>query len=377
MTTKHRVLYIIDGLGMGGAERLMIPLLEHLDRAEFHARVCVLQDRDGNPIANEIRRLGISVDNLPVSRLRDPFALPRMICYLKRSKADLVHTQLEFSDILGTTAAWVLRRPSVSTIHTMVSPVRSNYRRKLQWLSQQWFCNRVISVSERARRNYLSRCGVRGSKVTTIHNGIDLSPYRAKTQSECRSIRKMLGIANDALVVITIAVLREQKGIQYLLQAAPLIIEEVPEVHFLIVGAGDHLGPLTRQTASLGVWDRVSFLGQRNDIPDLLSIADLFVLPTLTEALPTVLAEAMAAGIPIVASAVGGVPEMVTDNENGLLVSPRNPTQLARSCIGLLSAPLKRLAMGAAGRKAVFTRFSISRQVQQLEQLYRELLHAN
>ncbi len=362
---------------MGGAERLMIPLLEHLDRAEFDARVCVLQDRDGNPIADEINRLGISVDNLPVSRLRDPFALPRLICYLKRSKADLVHTQLEFSDILGNTAAWVLRRPSVSTIHTMASPVRSYYRQKLQWLSHQCFCNRVISVSECARRNYLSRSGVRDSKVTTIHNGIDLSPYREKTQSECRSIRQMLGIANNALVVITIAVLREQKGIQYLLQAAPLIIEAVPEAHFLIVGAGDHLGPLMRQTASLGVWGRVSFLGQRNDIPDLLSIADLFVLPTLMEALPTVLAEAMAAGIPIVASAVGGVPEMVTDNVNGLLVPPRNPTQLARSCIGLLSAPLKRLAMGAAGRKAVFTKFLISRQVQQIEQLYRELLHAN
>ena len=355
---------------------MMIPLLKHLDRTHFDARVCVLQDRDGNPIADEISRLGILVDNLPVNRLRDPTALPRMIRYLKRSRTHLVHTQLEFSDILGNAAAWILRRPSVSTIHTMALPVsqtRPYYRQKLQWLSQEWFCDRIISVSECARRHYLSKSGVRNSKVTTIHNGIDLSPYRAKSRNEYRSIRQMLGIAHDALVVITIAVLREQKGIQFLIQAAPLIIETVPKAHFLIVGAGDHLEPLMRQSASIGVGGQVRFLGQRNDIPDILSIADVFVLPTLTEALPTVLAEAMAAEIPIIASAVGGVPEMVTDSVNGLLIPPKNPTELARSCINLLSAPEKRHAMGAAGREAVSTRFSISKQVQQLEQLYREL----
>src|SRR5215211_6400109 len=146
---KYKIAYVIDGLGMGGAERLMVPTLKHLDRDHFEAYVCALQSKDGNPMADEIRALGIAVECLNIQRLRDLNALPRLIRYLKGIGADLVHTQLEFANILGNISAKFLRLPSVCTIHVMpaldVKP-KLKLHQKAEWFALRKFCDRVISV---------------------------------------------------------------------------------------------------------------------------------------------------------------------------------------------------------------------------------------
>jgi glycosyltransferase involved in cell wall biosynthesis len=373
---KYRIAYLIDGLSMGGAERLMVPILKHLSRDDFEPHVCALQSKDGNPIAKEIRRLGITVECLDIKRLRDPGAIPRLILYLKEIKADLVHTQLEAANILGSISAKVLRLPSVSTIHVMPSldvKAKTRVHQKVEWFVLRRFCDRVISVSEEARQYHLKISAASPGQVTTIYNGIDLSAFTSMDAVVERGItRAELGIPANADVLVTVAVLRPPKGIQFMLRALPAILAAHPNTYYLIVGSGSHQSALLDEASKAGVKERVIFAGMRRDVPRLLAASDVFVLPTLTEALPTVLAEAMAARLPIVASRVGGIPEMIADGQNGILVAPENVGGLAKACLHLLENPEKRLDMGEEGWKTVNRKFSIVRQVEQLKDLYWE-----
>lgn len=357
----------------------MVPMLMHLDRDRFKPRVCVLQDHHGNPVAGDIRALGIPVDMLPVIHLRDLTAIPRIMKYLLRHQADLIHTQLEFSDILGNTISWLMRLPSVCTIHTSPTPEKhltSRARQRLSWACQRRFCDVVISVSEIIRNYYLSASGNSSSKVMTIHNGIDLSNYETCDKYEQNKIRQDLGIPPQAPILITVAMLRPEKGIQFLIEALPAILKAIPDLYYLVAGRGEYLDALLEKAAKMKVTEHIVFAGMRRDIPALLSISDLFVLPTLTEALPTVLAEAMAAHKPVIASKVGGVPEMINDHENGLLISPANPKELAEACVALLKDRGKMKKMGACGWNIANERFNILRQTQRLKTVYEDLLHA-
>ena len=371
---KNKIAYVIDGLSMGGAERLMVPILAHLSRTDFQPYVCALQSKDGNPMADEIRALGIRVDCLDIKHLRDLNAPAHLTKYLKQMGADLVHTQLEFANILGNIAAKLLRLPSVCTIHVMPSlDVKSKRRfhQRAEWFVLRYFCDRVISVSEEARLYHLKISGAPFEQVTTLYNGIDLSPFvRMDRAHERMVVRTELGIPASANVITTVAVLRPQKGVQFMIQALPSILAADPDTYYLIVGSGTHENVLREEVNRLRVSDRVIFAGMRKDVPRLLAASDIFVLPTLTEALPTVLAEAMAARLPIIASRVGGVPEMVTDGENGCVIEAGDPDGLITACGSLLSDPETRAAMGTQGWQIVQQKFNIERQVDRLEQLY-------
>ncbi len=376
---KKTIIFVIDGLGMGGAERLMIPILGHLDRDRFEVRVCVLQSKGGNPLAEELRALGVPVDLLNVKRLRDIGALLRLSSYLKERRADIVHTQLEFANILGNISAKRLGLPSVCTVHVMPSlatTIKNKLHQQVEWMALRLFCDRVITVSEETRRLYIAGSGISAEKLLTIYNGIDLTRFQRLEPDLVRAaVRREFNLPDDARLLTTVAVLRAPKGIEYMIRALPAVLAAHPDAWYLIVGDGEQREALTAETDRMGAGERVVFAGARKDIPRLLSASDIFVLPTLTEALPTVLAEAMACRLPIVASAVGGVPEMVQDGGSGILVQPMQPAELSSACNALLADPDLRSRMGEQGRELVNQKFSIDRQVVQLEKLYLEQIN--
>jgi glycosyltransferase involved in cell wall biosynthesis len=377
---KYRIAYLIDGLSMGGAERLMVPILKHLSREYFEPYVCAMQSKDGNPMADELGALGVPVECLNIKRLRDLDALPRLTRYLKGIEADIVHTQLEAANILGNISAKLLRLPSVCTIHVMPSldvKTKTKLHQKVEWFALRHFCNRVVSVSEEARQYHIQISGSSAEQVTTIYNGIDLSAFADMDYAQERqAVRAEFGIPSDASVLITVAVLRPPKGIQFMIRALPAVLARHPNTYYLIVGSGPHQQVLNEEVANAGVNGHVIFAGMRKDVPRLLAASDVFVLSTLTEALPTVLAEAMAARLPLIASRVGGIPEMIADGQNGFLVEPEDIDGLSRICIRLLENSDERAAMGAAGWKIVHQKFNIERQVEQLKELYLAQLQA-
>ena len=383
IASKKNIIYMIDGLGMGGAERLMIPILGHIDHQRFNVRVCVLQSKHGNPLADDIRTLNAPVDFVEVKHLRDIQSLWRLRNYLKHTHADLLHTQLEFSNILGNISAKLLRLPSVCTVHVL-PPSNPDFKTRLhqrtEWLALRLFCNRVITVSEETRRQYILHSGIPNRKLLTIYNGIDLTNFqRLEPDPQRVALRNEFRLPDDSNLLITVAVLRQLKGIEYMLRALPDILRAHPNTYYLIVGDGPHREALSLTAQQAGVQEHVIFAGTRNDIPHLLSASDIFILPTLTEALPTVLAEAMACRLPIVASAVGGVPEMVVDGVNGILVQPANPAELSQVCNNLLAHPDKLSALGESGWSFVNQKFNINQQVTQLQDLYLEQIerHGN
>ncbi len=374
---KLNIILLIDALGMGGAERLLTIYLKHFDTNRFNLRVCTLGVKEGNPLAKDIQELGIPVDTVPVPYLRDLSALPRLVRYLRQQQADLLHTQLEFADTLGSAAAKIVGIPTVSTLHTFDDPpkgTRLYWRLKLRWWVLRNLFDRVIAVSEGTRRHHMELGKLAPNRVITMYNGIELSRFGNGDETSRRLARETLGIPPDAPVLITVAVLRPPKGIQYLIEALPTILKAVPNLHYLIVGSGEHEATLKTLAQERGVAKQVIFTGVRHDIPELLAVSDLFVLPTLGDALPTVLAEAMAAQKPIVASEVGGVPEMVEHGRNGLLVPPADSAALADACLQIIQNPDLARQMAAAGYDIVEQRFNISKQAHRLGDLYQEIL---
>jgi glycosyltransferase involved in cell wall biosynthesis len=379
MDKNRPILWMIDGLGPGGAEQLMPSILKTLAIAGYKIRICALQIKHENPIAGDLERLGLPVDLLLIPNLRHPFNLFRILRYLQFHRPQILHTQLEFSDILGGVAARILRIPVVSTLHTLDTseePGRktATWRLKLRWSVLRKLTDRVIAVSQKTRSHHIQVAGIDASKIITIYNGIDLVKFNKPAQERHGIIKQGFGIPPDRKVIITVAVLRELKGIQFMIQSLPAIRNRIPNVHYLIVGEGNYKTQLLQLVASLDIEDNVTFAGHRTDIPALLHCSDLFVLPTLIDALPTVLIEALAAGIPIVASDVGGIPEIVKDTVNGLLVPAGDPIGLAEACVRILENQSLSDKLVSFGAQVAQERFNIKVQADQLIKCYEELL---
>ena len=368
-----KIVWFIDSLGMGGAERLLPPYLQTLRSHALDIRVCTFQVRQGNPIARHLEALGLPVDLLPIANLRDLTAIPRLYRYLGHHRPQLVHTQLEFANTLATLAARLRRLPSLSTLHT-IDPLtgrdKQSRRLRLMWRVLGWGAKRLIAVSEGVRRHYIAHFPALAGRFLTLYNGIELERFRPRPETERLTYRQRYQLPPTTPILLTVAVLRQPKGIQYLLQALPAIRQALPETRYVVVGGGDYEAPLKQLAHELGVAEQVLFAGSQDNIPEWLALSDLFVLPTLDDALPTVLMEAMAAGLPIIASAVGGVPEMVTDGQNGLLLRPGQPTLLAEQTIALLANPTLRHQLGQNGRLIAQQRFNLATQAQTLTQLY-------
>ena len=368
---------MIDSLGRGGAENLMPTILGNIDKDRFEQRVCVLQVRNGNPVAEELQAIGIPVDFVPVPKLKNLSNLPRLLNYLRKEKPDVVHTQLEFSATLGCLATRLLGIPNVSTFHVIHDPGTvklTQWRFKFMWTSYRYFANIILAVSDIVRDNIIESGNIPPSKVVTLHNGIELDRFSSQSEEKTPISKNDFDIPEDAIVLITVAVLRPPKGLQFVLEAFPQILEEVSNAYYLIVGDGEHRQALEEKAETLRITDHIRFAGYRSDIPDLLALSDIFILPTLNDAFPTVLIEAMAAGKPLIASRIGGVPEIVQENINGILVPPGNPDAIRDACIRLIQNDDLSEKFSKASIEIAREKFDITAQVDKLEKLYTDLI---
>jgi len=214
--------------------------------------------------------------------------------------------------------------------------------------------------------------GIAKGKICLIENGVNLEMFT--TNSSSQAIKESLGIKKEALVVGTIGALTREKGHQYLLRAALKVIRIYPEAIFLLVGDGIERPGLEKTASSLGIKDSVIFAGMRKDVPEILSILNVFVLPSLNEGLPMALLEAQAAQIPVVATSVGAIPDVLENGVTGMLIPPKDPQAIAEAIIMILSD--KKLASGIAqkGFERVRDNFSSEKMASKYLSIYRELL---
>ena len=282
----------------------------------------------------------------------------RIARMIRELQIDVTHTHQSRAHSFGVMLRWLFGIPSVATAH--------NCRIQLHWALN----NQVIGVSEQTTRFHRRFNGVRGRRMTTVHNFVDVDQFQFNRGSrEC--VRDELGIDARRTVGVILGTVMEKKGLHYAVEALPSVLRQAPDFHLLIVGSPrprdvPYHEQLQRQARHLGVEDRITWAGTRNDVAALLNASDMLVSASLEENFPISLLEAMACGLPTVATRVGGVPECVLDGETGRLAPAKNVAALIEAIVELCD-PAAQARCGAAARQRVVAHFSASSQIPKLE----------
>ncbi|HET6379808.1 MAG TPA: glycosyltransferase family 4 protein [candidate division Zixibacteria bacterium] len=363
---RPRILQLLATGGTGGAQESYTGLLLGLDRSRYEVRALSLS---AGSAVQRIRRLGLDVDVL--EEPDDEAAVRALAGYLRREEIDLVHAHMYRAEVVGTRAALAAGTPVVmATVHSSrVRPPEDVAA--LAALTPAM--DRLIVPSEAIAAKVRAE-GRGGARFAVIPNGIDLARFSVPVEG-C-GLHREFGVPKSDVVVGVVARLEPEKGHRHLIEAWPSVVERAPGTWLVIVGDGSLEGELRARAAALPApaRDRVRFAGRHDDISALTAELDVAVLPSLREAQGISLLEAMARRVPVVASAVGGIPEVVTDGVDGLLVPPSDPAALADAIVRLALSPALRARIGEAGYRTVAERFSIDAQVRRIQELYDEEL---
>jgi glycosyltransferase involved in cell wall biosynthesis len=364
-----RVHVLIDSLAVGGAETLLADYAAGARAAGLGLSVGFLHG-DGAAAAR-LREQGIDPTPVPVRSLLGRRDRQTVREHIRRSAPDLVHTHLDYADLLGGLAARSLGVPAVSTLHLAEwdGDVRQRVRVRLIARARRRCAARVIAVSEAARQNYLAHGWDRPERVVTVHNGIVDSPIAGSGAS----VRGELGIDRSELVIGMISVLRGGKGHDVAAAAVRRLLARFDGLRLLVAGDGPQRPEIEAQMSDLG--DRVLFTGHRPDVDRILGALDVLIHPSVQEAFPTALLEAMRAGVPVVASNVGGIPEAVTDGETGFLIdAPPTAEALAAALEPLLIDPDLRRDVGRRARARFEAEFEVSHWLARLLPIYEQAI---
>ena len=381
MASPVRLLWLIDSLTVGGAESLVVPFARYVDRSRFELLVCCMSTIAGNAIEDRLRHDGVPVTNLHARNLRDVAAFRRLQALVRDEKVDLVHAHLTYSAIWSALLSRKTAVPSVASLHVAPSATRAVLTSRAQIVAasirdriMRFVLNRwssaVVMVSDALAQTYLAGGGIARRKIRVVHNGVELERFRRDASAVRSRIGREFDIPVGKPVVVSVAVLRAGKGVEVLLDAARIVRDAV----FLIVGDGPKREEWMDAARRAGIDDRIRWAGYRTDVDEILAGCDVFVHPSLDDAFPTVLLEAMAAGLPVVASSVGGIPEIVDSGVTGILVPPANPAALAEAVSSLLSDRPRLARMAEAARVRADAEFSTAAWTERLAVVYENVL---
>ena len=362
---KKRVLYIVEDLESGGAERVVVNLATRLDRSRFEPAVCCLAKRGA--LADEIEREGIRLHVLDKKPGIRPALLWRLQRLIARLRPDVIHSHLFTGNAWGRLAGWLAGTPRIVASEHSVDLWKNGVRLFVdRMLAVPTY--RLIAKSDAIADFYKTVVRIPPRKVATIRNGIDLSLYGNGVDRS--AVRASIGVPQDVMLVGAIGRLSPEKGHEVLVEALGMLRDERSNIHAAIAGEGPSGWELDEQVRANGTGRVVHLLGHRSDVPALLAAADMFALPSHREGLPLALLEAMASGLPVIATDVGGCREVIENGRNGILISPGSPEQMARAIKRLALDEGLRRALGYAARRTIEQRFSIDRMVRQVEELY-------
>ena len=370
-----RVFHLIKSLGRGGAELLLSEGRRFSDPARFsYAYGYFLPWK--HAVADLLRAEGASVTCFERRHALSILGASRDVAHeLARFRADVLHCHLPVAGIVGRFAGRMAGVPVVYTEHNRLE----RYHPLTRWATTRTYSlhRRTIAVSADVAESI--RAHVRRPRnkaelvVDVIPNGIDVSAFSPEAVG-AEGLRATLGIPAEAPIVGTVAVFRRQKALDDWLDAARIVHERIPDARFVLVGDGPLRSELETRVDALGLRDAVRFPGLQSDVRPWLRIMDVYQMSSRFEGLPLALLEAMAMELPVVSTAVGGIPEVVVHGRNGLLVRQGRPQELAESTLSALADPALRRALGRGARSTVRERFSMERMSDRLEALYEEVV---
>jgi glycosyltransferase involved in cell wall biosynthesis len=370
MPTPRTVVHFVDSNTFGGCEEIVLSLLAGLDRRKWRPILFHCKEPGIDRLVDAMGQLGIPCRTVPrAGGWRLAATVRHFVRELRAAQPSIFHAHLNWplGCRHGIMAAGLCRVPAIVATSQLYSSILGV---RFPWLKQRLQAaavDRYIAVSNEVKARLCGDLGVSESKVRVVRNGIRLAQFNLPPDA---ALRATLTQGGERPIVLTAARLHSQKGHVYLLEAAA----HVPDALFVLAGEGPERATLERQAQQLGIQGRVRFLGHRQGIPQLLASCDVFVLPSLYEGLPLCVLEAMAAGKPVVATAVGGTDEVVIDGETGLLVPPGNPVALATAIRSLLSDRKLAARLAQAGRARVTEKFSSDTMVSGISRVYEEAL---
>jgi len=366
---RINVLHIIPGLGIGGAEKVVLALCKNLNHTAFRPLILHWGGWEALVTDKALRDIVIHEDFRSVVSPRSVLKIYR---HIKRQKAAIVQTHLMDADLLGFLAAVLAKVPFIVTIHSYPFPVERRHCMRYRFFSL--FPGRFVCVSKTVKDHFARVTGVPKGKIDVVHNGIPLASFSEHlSPSAKKELRRSLSIPGDHAIVGTVGRLIEDKGHRYLLEAFPTILAARPDTTFLMVGDGELKELLKDLCTKLGIEKNVIFIGSRDDVPALLDIMSIFVYPTFREALGIAVIEAMAMGKAIVATNDAAIPELITHDQEGILIPPGKPGELAKNIVDLLNNPTKRVALGQAARVKSL-KFSSEAMSRSMESIYLKLI---
>ncbi|MEW6127511.1 MAG: glycosyltransferase [Acidobacteriota bacterium] len=393
-TRKPRVLHLVNSFEAGGTERQFVELLKRINRNRFDVRLAAI--RKEGAFYQEIAPLFSEISEFRINSFynRNAFnQLRRLRALIQKEAIDIIHTHGFYDSLFGTVAG----RLSNITVIASQRHLKLSDRRVHEWGTRiiHRFANRIVVNSQAIRDSIIERNQACESKIIVIRNGLcelatpsnsnrkNQTPSHAEQlnnelarQQAHKALCRELGIHPQSKIFGMVARLYPVKGHKYFLEAAAQVAANAEQAHFVLVGDGELKNQLAQQAENLGIQNRLHLLGNRSDARHLVSAFDVAVLTSLSEGLPNTVMEAMSAGVPMVATAVGGTRELIRDGETGFLVPPADVNSLVERLRFILSNETLSKRIAENGREFVTSQFSISRMVEAVEHLYEELLTA-
>ena len=364
------ILQFISSIGFFGAENVVLHLSSELQTKELYVPIVGVLENLQNPhseVAKESRKNGIETVIFPCRGRFDLKTIKQLRRFIRKREIDIIHSHGYKSNLYSFAASYRRGASLVATCHNWLG---DDPKMKFYATLDRFFLRRfddVVAVSDDVRKRLICS-GVCPKKVTVVKNGITLD--RFERVHSAAKIRSDLGIPHDCKVIGTVGRISEEKGHIYLLRAAEKVRKQYPKTVFLIVGDGPLRKELQREYDS----PSIVFAGITNDVPHLYHCMDIFVLPSLTEGLPMVLLEAMAARKPLVATRVGAVPNVIQDGHSGCLVEPGDVKGLAQAITDLLANPQKAHHLAKHAHRKVKQDFSSQRMAEKYIEVYQDVL---
>ncbi len=368
-----RVAFIAAPVIFGGAERVSLNLLAHADRTTFDfVPILLVRPWEADTLfVSRLRQMGYPFYTVPVARRPSKDHLRLLRCFfsiftiVKSIRAQLMHTQGYFADIIGAVVSRLLQLPHVSTCHGFVATDRRlKLYNSLDYMALK-SCDRIIAVSEDIR-HALTGNGIDAKRIAVIPNSVGNGAQRDRSE-----IRQALGLAKEGAIIGYAGRLSPEKGVNFLLQAAQILKNSRRAFSVVIAGEGSERDALQRMAEEKDLEETIIFTGFQEDVEPWLKASDIFVLPSLTEGTPMALLEAMSLGLPVIASAVGGVPDIIENGVNGILVRPADCAGLAEALAELLDNPWRARKIGEAAAKSIKERYNIDAWRREIEAQYR------
>lgn len=369
MNKVKKILHLNNTSSMGGAEQVILDLAALIDSEKFKSYVSAFREGE---LVFEMRKRNIRFLWLKEStQVYDYKFLKNITRLIKENRIDLIHSHTWGTDFYGYWASKILGVPMLATVHNRYY-IFEKWTRRLSYKVLINHIQKIVAVSKDIQNLLKKDLKLLPQKIKLIYNGIDTSRFEKKFDQEM--LRKELNLSKGDLILGNVGNLREVKDHHTLILSFSKVSPFFPQAKLLIIGEGELKSNLLKLRAELGLENKVLLLGHRDDIPSLLNLMDIFILSSRLEGCSISILEAMASGKPVIATSVGGNPELVQEGKTGFLVPSAEPEKLAKTTIQLLKDEKQRKKMGEEGKKRVKEKFSRETMVKNYEELYFQIL---